>query len=342
MNIVIRSVASSGCEQIRMAILFAKQILQKNLTFFSKNGPKKSFLSILTIWNNSEFRIRNSELLKNITKKVRIIFMPFKPIEELTFTDDFMFNAVMKNKEICIGLLERLLEIKIADIKYLEVQKSLKPYYNSKGVRLDVYVQGSDKIFDIEVQTYKPENLAKRMRYYQGIIDVDSLQRGTYYTELKQSFIIFICTFDPFGLNLPMYSFKNKCLQSDKLVLEDETLKVVFNTQSFNKENNLERKAILNYLYNNKASTDFTKKISTLVEDLKQSEKFKGEYMMINIRDYEIADRAKKEGIQQGAEQKAIETAKNLLTLNLSLEQIAQATSLPLEKIQDLQNQMRN
>jgi predicted transposase/invertase (TIGR01784 family) len=137
-----------------------------------------------------------------------------------------------------------------------------------------------------------------------------------------------------------MYSFKNKCLQSDKLVLEDETLKVVFNTQSFSKENNLERKAILNYLNNNEAITDFTKKISTLVEDLKQSEKFKGEYMMINIRDYEIADRAKKEGIQQGfsqgAEQKAIETAKNLLTMNLSLEQIAQATSLPLEKIQEL------
>ena len=275
--------------------------------------------------------------------------MTFKPIEELTFTDDFMFNAVMKNKEICIGLLERLLEIKIADIKYLEVQKSLKPYYNSKGVRLDVYVQGSDKIFDIEVQTYKPENLAKRMRYYQGIIDVDSLQRGTYYTELKQSFIIFICTFDPFGLNLPMYSFKNKCLQSDKLILEDETLKVVFNTQSFNKENNLERKAILNYLYNNKASTDFTKKISTLVEDLKQSEKFKGEYMMINIRDYEIADRAKKEGIQQGieqgisegAEQTKIQTAKNLFAMNLSCEQIAQATELPLEKVLEIEAQLR-
>ena len=45
--------------------------------------------------------------------------MTFKPIEELTVTDDFMFNAVMKNKEICIGLLERLLEIKISDIKYL-------------------------------------------------------------------------------------------------------------------------------------------------------------------------------------------------------------------------------
>ncbi len=41
-------------------------------------------------------------------------------------------------------------------------------------------------------------------------------------------------------------------------------------------------------------------------------------------------------GKEEGAEQTKIETAKNLLTMNLSLEQIAQATSLPLEKIQKL------
>jgi hypothetical protein len=35
--------------------------------------------------------------------------------------------------------------------------------------------------------------------------------------------------------------------------------------------------------------------------------------MMINIRDYEIADRAKKEDIEQGIEQTKIETAKNFL-----------------------------
>lgn len=262
--------------------------------------------------------------------------MSLKTVEELTFSDDFMFNAVMKNKEICIGLLERLLEIKISDIKYLEIQKSLKPYYNSKGVRLDVYVQDSNKIFDIEVQTYKPEHLAKRMRYYQGIIDVDSLQRGTYYTELKQSFIIFICMFDPFNLDFPMYSFKTKCLEADNLALEDDTLKVVYNTQSYSKEINLERKAILNYLYNSKATTDFTKKIDKLVEELKQSEKFKGDYMMINIRDYEIADRAKKEGIQQGTEQANIKTAKNLLKENIPIEIIARTTGLSEEIVKQL------
>ena len=64
-----------------------------------------------------------------------------KPIEELTFADDFMFGRVMQNPEICKGLLERLLEIKIEKVEYPTLQKSISPHYESKGVRLDVYVQ---------------------------------------------------------------------------------------------------------------------------------------------------------------------------------------------------------
>ena len=41
-----------------------------------------------------------------------------KPVEELTFTDDFMFGTVMKNKVICKGVLERLLHIKVGKIEY--------------------------------------------------------------------------------------------------------------------------------------------------------------------------------------------------------------------------------
>ena len=51
--------------------------------------------------------------------------MPLKPIEELTFTDDFMFGRIMQNPEICKGLLERLLEIKIEKIEYPTLQKSI-------------------------------------------------------------------------------------------------------------------------------------------------------------------------------------------------------------------------
>ena len=60
----------------------------------------------------------------------------------------------------------------------------------------------------------------------------------------------------------------------------------------------------------------------------------------IKVQRREAFRLGKEEGVNigrvEGAEQKAIETAKNLLTMNLSLEQIAQATTLPLEKIQEL------
>ena len=58
--------------------------------------------------------------------------MRFKPVEELTFIDDFMFTSVMRNKEICKELLERLLKIKVFDIQYPEAQKSLAPFLNQK------------------------------------------------------------------------------------------------------------------------------------------------------------------------------------------------------------------
>ena len=46
------------------------------------------------------------------------------------------------------------------------------------------------------------------------------------------------------------------------------------------------------------------------------------------------------QGFEQGAEQKAIETAKKLLIDNLPIEQIAKYTDLPLEKVNQLKQQI--
>ena len=43
-------------------------------------------------------------------------------------------------------------------------------------------------------------------------------------------------------------------------------------------------------------------------------------------------------GLQEGAEQNKIETAKKLLQDNLPIEQIVKYTDLPLEKVQELAN----
>ena len=153
----------------------------------------------------------------------------YKPVEELTFTDDFIFGAVMKHKEICIGVLERLLHIKIDHIEYPKLQKHLKPFYTSKGVRLDVYVKDSNRVFDVELQNREFEALGKRTRYYQSMIDMDNLMKGEDYSKLKESFVIFICTDDLFGKNRPQYSFENVCLEDNEVDLNDKVHKLIYN-----------------------------------------------------------------------------------------------------------------
>ena len=46
------------------------------------------------------------------------------------------------------------------------------------------------------------------------------------------------------------------------------------------------------------------------------------------------------QGLERGAHQKALETAKNLLSMGLSPEQVAQGTNLPLETVQQIQSSL--
>ena len=261
-----------------------------------------------------------------------------KPIEELTFTDDYMFGYVMRNPEICKEVLERLLKIKIERLEYPELQKSISPYYEAKGVRLDVYVKDSDKIFDIEIQNGRKSNLGKRTRYYQSMIDIDNLLKGASYTALNESYIIFICTIDPFEKGLPHYTFKTCCLQDSKVDIKDGAIKEIFNAKAYATEEDVEISAFLKYIDRKEATDDFTDKINHIVEQAKINEKFKGDYLAMNIRETDIYE----EGIAQGAEQKAIEIAKQGLLLNISYEQLSQLTGLSLEIVEQLGKEQTN
>ena len=206
-----------------------------------------------------------------------------KPVDELTFTDDFMFGTVMKNKGICKGVIERLLHIKVGGIEYPSLQKTIAPFYESKGIRLDVYVSEPNRTFDIEIQTSLPPELPKRTRYYQSLMDVDNLLRGQNYAELKESYVIFICTQDPFGKDLPVYTFRNVCGEDGTLFLNDKSYKVFYNVGAYGKEQEVELRAFLEYLCERRATSDFTERIDALVEKAKRNERFRSWYMSLNI-----------------------------------------------------------
>ena len=105
----------------------------------------------------------------------------FKRWEDLTITDDFMFCKVMSDPDICKELLEILLHIKIERLVFQEPQKSFRLTSESKGIRLDVYVKDSNRVFDIELQTTNERNLELRTRYYQGVMDISELEKGDFF-----------------------------------------------------------------------------------------------------------------------------------------------------------------
>ena len=104
----------------------------------------------------------------------------FKQWEELTIQDNFLFQKVMQNQRICKYLIEKILGIRIEKITFPEGEKSIDNRYDSKSIRLDVYVHDENgHVYDIEMQCTNGSEgeLPKRTRYYQGMIDMDELKK---------------------------------------------------------------------------------------------------------------------------------------------------------------------
>ncbi|WP_373264263.1 hypothetical protein [Hungatella hathewayi] len=132
-------------------------------------------------------------------------------------------------------------------------------------------------------------------------IVLDSISKGEPYTSLRRSYIIFICTFDPFTEGRHIYTFQNTCLESPGLLLGDEATKLFLNTKGTIDDIDEEMKEFLTYIENTtdtfaqQAKSSLVKKIHQRVIYVKQSKEMEAEYMTLLQRD--------RENIEQGIEQ---------------------------------------
>ena len=82
------------------------------------------------------------------------------------------------------------------------------------------------------MQTTKDmDELVKRARYYQGLIDIDNIEKGQNYSALHDTYIIFICTFGVFTGKRHKYTFRNLCIESNEILLNDGTTKLFLSTK---------------------------------------------------------------------------------------------------------------
>jgi len=210
-----------------------------------------------------------------------------KNLSDLTIRDNFMFAAVMMQGNNCKDFLELLLGIKIARIE-LSYEKNIIYNPECKGVRFDVYAEDENNTrYDVEMQVVK-KNLRKRSRYYHSQMDMELLSRGHEYEELPQSYVIFICDFDPFGEKKYCYTFENRCSENLKLKLEDGCKSVFLSTHGENTEDiSEELQLFLKFIKEDEALSakefegEFTRQIQESINDVKKNRELENRHMLL-------------------------------------------------------------
>ena len=103
------------------------------------------------------------------------------PKRFLKFSDRWMFNRVLCEKEVCRKVLRAALGIEVGEITYLNAEQAKEPAAASRGVRMDVFAREGSRVFDIEMQVSPEDRIGRRMRYYQAAIDATELGPGEDY-----------------------------------------------------------------------------------------------------------------------------------------------------------------
>ena len=274
--------------------------------------------------------------------------------KRLSIQDNFIFQRVMQNVKLCKWLLERILKIKIREIRYPDTEKSISIRLDSKAIRLDVYVEDEiGTVYNIEMQTTKGHDgeLARRTRYYQGMIDMDLLRKGVYYDDLRQTYIIFICTFDLFGMDERIYTFRNQCMEQPELELGDGTTKIFLNAKGLKGRVDEDLEDFLQYVDGKPARSRFTQEMAQEVESVKRQDEMRREFVTLYMEYQkqrregaaEGFERGRREGREEGIAEGRTEgrmigtmrTALKFMNAGTPLKTAAKIADVPEEELRD-------
>ena len=245
-------------------------------------------------------------------------------IRRFRLIDNAFMKVFFKDNYEAAELLLRIIlnkpDIKVKDIKVESDLDNLE----GRSVTLDVLaVDDKGAEFNVEIQRRSAGASAQRAGYHLSMMHTHMLKKEEPFEKLKDAYVIFITESDTIGENMPIS---------------------VYETMNINNHKQFDDKRHI--IYVNGAARCSTTKLGRLMEDF-----FCEEPDMINSPEIEKRFRYLKEdnkGVnemmsvedeirQEGAEQRDIEIAMNLLALDrISLEDISKATGLPIERIREL------
>lgn len=245
--------------------------------------------------------------------------------------------------------IEYFLEEPDIELTEVKVEQVVLNKVGKRAIRLDAWAKSKDnRQFNMEMQNdTKNDDVRKRSRYYQGLLDTPILKSGkeTRYKHLPSTVIIFITQDDIFGQDLAKYTFTERCKEVEDLELEDGTTKIFLNMTS--KNGSQELISLLQYMKETRMDNpniivkdSRILELDHIVQEVKASEEW--EAVKMNILEIGIEkgteigiqrgmkqglekgmQQGLQQGLQKGIQQKLVEQVKKKLEKGCTLNEIA-------------------
>ena len=146
----------------------------------------------------------DSEAVRIIKKDVPVEYCAL--IQKFRLIDDTFFNVCFDNYVEGMQLLLRIFFGRDdLVVKHVVTQQSADNLYG-RGVRFDVLAEDSEgKLYDCEVQRANEGAIPRRARYNSSMMDSRELAKGAEFSELPETWVIFITENDIYGAGYPLY-----------------------------------------------------------------------------------------------------------------------------------------
>ncbi|MDO5776602.1 MAG: Rpn family recombination-promoting nuclease/putative transposase, partial [Eubacteriales bacterium] len=259
-----------------------------------------------------------------------------RTLKDQTIKDSFMFEAVMTDGDNCKELLEMVLGRRLTEIS-VSKEHSIDNNPDYKASRLDIFASDEEGTrYNIEMQV-ATEHTELRSRYYHSQMDMDILLAGTDYEYLPESYVIFICDYDPLGYNKYIYTMNTHCEELPELKYRDGVHTIFLSTKGNNTTEVPEE--IIKFLRYVSAGlkeseqdfgSDFVTKLQRSVKWIKRSRSKEREYMVLD----EIKKKERREGLEEGIEIGKENIVVQLLQKTHDVKHVSELLDMPIEAIE--------
>ena len=240
--------------------------------------------------------------------------------------DDFLtkcFEQDTASIELVLQIVLEKPDLKVLDVRTQVFVENLL----NRSVRLDILATDSTGAkLNVEVQRSDKGAGRKRARYNSSMMDANLLKKGEDFDKLPETWVIFITENDVMGKGLPLYPIE-RCFLGTGERFEDGS-HILYVNGAYRGDTPI-GKLMHDFSCTNAADMYYTT-LADRVRFFKESK----EGILIMCK---VMEDMRKESLQEGIKEGAINTAKRMLADGmLTFEKIAEYAGLPLDEVKKL------